>query len=86
MAGIQTISFLVITACLLLSATAHKECGPNEVFEENYDIGCEPSCKVPDKTGLLCAAQPQPGCACKKGFYRSTKRECLTLEQCKANP
>ncbi|KAF2880000.1 hypothetical protein ILUMI_26160 [Ignelater luminosus] len=87
MAGIQTISFLVITVCLLLSSVnAEEKCGPNEVFQQYYNAGCEPSCQVPNKSGIPCSSRPVPGCACQPGFYRNSKKDCVTLKQCESSP
>ncbi|KAF2885857.1 hypothetical protein ILUMI_20316, partial [Ignelater luminosus] len=57
-------------------------CDSGEVYNEFYMPPCEPSCKYPDKTNVLCAIQGAPGCQCIKGLLRSSSGKCVTPAAC----
>lgn len=57
-------------------------CGPNESFQECVSSSCaELTCDSPEPTDE-CTRDCETGCFCSSHFYRNSRRECVTLDQC----
>ncbi|KAF2880001.1 hypothetical protein ILUMI_26161 [Ignelater luminosus] len=83
MANIQLVTLLLIVISLWCAVnTKELKCKLNEEYTDNYQPGCEPSCEVPDHTGMACIVQPHPGCTCIPGTFRDRRGRCVLYIEC----
>ncbi|XP_077291694.1 zonadhesin-like [Arctopsyche grandis] len=82
--------FIIAFTIILTVANAveyPKQCPNNEIFSECGNHGCQNTCASPD-IAARCRAACNPGCICKEGYLRNTKKVCvpaLECDTCKSN-
>ncbi|XP_077291695.1 zonadhesin-like [Arctopsyche grandis] len=75
---------IVALAIIFTSSNAieyPKQCPTNEVYSECGNNGCQNTCANPD-IAAVCRAICTPGCICKEGYLRNTKKVCVPAVEC----